>query len=246
MNLKLLSVALGKKLRTSHCSSWDFVSFNAALPLSVLIDSIVSLMKIYKSFPKFFWCYKTLYCRVAGRTTTAGDDNRPINLLSSLIITSEFYRSYFHWAFIFSTFSGGRLMSYSVNLLILLETPKLMSDPILTFERWLKNPSSEAEISTYLEQLVVPPEKLLSTDDHLDIYIINRWSSRYITILMRSFRSKVLELSLIWRKLLALKKVRSIDIKVRLTDLSIGTWHISWSFLTIGQQNMRLLNQSWT
>ena len=99
--------------------------------------------------------------------TTAVDDNCPINLLSSLTVTSD-WRS-LHRIFIFSTFSCGRLSVILCQSTNLLETPKSLWNPILAFEFWLKTPSSEAEILMYPKQLVVPLKRLPSGAYRLDI-----------------------------------------------------------------------------
>ena len=75
--------------------------------MPVLIDSIVPLEKIWKSFPKFAGVVKR--CKCAGRAATAVDDNGPINFLSSLTVTSDFSESSLHWVFIFATFCCGRV-----------------------------------------------------------------------------------------------------------------------------------------
>ena len=147
MHLNLLSVMMGEILRTSHCTST-----NVALPLSVLKDSIVPLENIWKQFAEFVGVVKLCIVEVLKEllllwTITAQSFYVvlwPLQMIFLKALCIGFF------SFPFSIVAD--LVWYSVNLLILLETPKLMPDPILTFECSLKPPSSEVEISTYPEQ----------------------------------------------------------------------------------------------
>ena len=66
----------------------------------------------------------------------------PKPLLSSLNVTSDFCRSSLHWVYIFSILSCGRLRV-------------IFYGSTNTPERLIKTASSEAEILTYLKQLVL-------------------------------------------------------------------------------------------
>ena len=124
MHLNLLSVAVWEKLRTSHCTSHCFVTSNVALTLPILIDSIVSLERIWKSFPEFAGVGKQCTAEVLEGLPW------PLLMTSLEALCTGFL------SFVLSPVAD--LVLYSVNLLILLEPPKFMSDPILTFECCLK------------------------------------------------------------------------------------------------------------
>ena len=110
-------------------------------------------------------CCKTLNSRGARRFATAVEDTHPINLLSSLTVTNDFSRSSLHWVIIFFTSSCWRL---SVTFCKSANTPRNFKVDEC-FECWLKTANSEVEISKYLEQLVVPLEKLPLRAYRLDI-----------------------------------------------------------------------------
>ena len=162
--------------------------------------------------------------------------NGSINFLNFLTRASDFCKSSVHWVFIFPTFSCARLSVIFCESSNTATNSKVDGRSSINFWVLIKNPKFRSRISTYPKQLVVLLEKLPSRSHLLDI-------SQFLYIVSAA---KILELLLIWWKLLVLKKVRSIDIKIRITRLSIRTWHISVSFLTTKPQNMRLLNQSWT
>ena len=149
MHLNLLSIVLGENIRTSHYTDWDFVYTNEALRLLVLIDSNASLENLFPEFadvekPRtaellellLLWAVTALLmCLVPWPIIVTSLEALCIGFLSfPLSLVAE-------------------IVSYSLNLLILLETPKLMSDPTFTFECWLKTQSSEAGISKYPKEL---------------------------------------------------------------------------------------------
>lgn len=97
--------------------------------MPVLVDSFVPLEQIWKSFSEFAGVVKPSTAEVLGEllllwtiTTLSICDNHPISSLESHCIG--------FLSFPLSLVAD--LVSYSVNLLILLETPKSASNSILT------------------------------------------------------------------------------------------------------------------
>ena len=138
-------------------------------PLKNLIHLIALLEIVWKSFPEFAGVVKPCTTEALKELLLLWTITALWICLApwSLLMTSLEALCIGFLSFPLSLIAD--LVSYSVHLLILLETPKSMSDPILTSEYWLKTLISEAEIPTYPEELVVPLEKLPSRAYRLDI-----------------------------------------------------------------------------
>ena len=144
MHANLLSVALGEKSITSHCTDWEIVYTNIVSPLPVLMDS-TSLLKGNVNHTLNLLVLKSRALRSVGRTATAVITN----LLTCVALWPLLKTSVESLCIDFSSFLPSLLedpASYSGNLQ---EIPDLTSVPVLIFEHCLKDRNSKVEILTY-------------------------------------------------------------------------------------------------
>ena len=171
---------LGEKLRTSPLYRLIFCIHQCSSPLTCFDRLNCPSREDLEIIPWICSCCKVLYCSGAGRTASAVDDNLPINLLSSLAVTSDSFRNSLHWFFIFSTFSCGRLN------VIFCDSPNTVRNSkvdvgsnidfwelIKNFKCWSRNINVSRAISSSSRE---PAIKSIS--------------SRCVMILIQSFRSK--------------------------------------------------------
>ena len=116
-----------------------FCIHNFALILPVLIDSIVPLEKIWKSFSEFVGVVKPCIAEVLKSCYCSVDEYQPISLVSWMLLVTSLEAL----CIIFLSFPiplMADFVSYSVNLLLILETPKSMSDAMVIFDLLIKTP----------------------------------------------------------------------------------------------------------
>ena len=131
MHLKLIISCIGGKLRTSYYTHWDFTSINVALPLPVLIDWKIP-EKICIWLHAYFGVTKPCIAEVLEELLVLWTITVLSIYLVPLNVTNNFSRRSLHCVYSFSFSLLTDLVPYYVRILV--ETPKLVSDPTLTIE----------------------------------------------------------------------------------------------------------------